>query len=69
MVDDNLERGDIENAMLNGEIDKKLTQDVRGTRYRIAGTALDGRSLHVICRFKETGNLIIINVYALSEEP
>ena len=68
MVDDNLERADIENAILTGEINKKLTADARGTRYRIAGTALDGRNLHVVCRFKETGDLIIITVYALSEE-
>jgi hypothetical protein len=37
MADDRLERSDIEHAILRGKIDKKLTQDVRGTRYRIAG--------------------------------
>jgi len=29
MVDDNLERADIENAILTGEVDKRLTADVR----------------------------------------
>ncbi|MGA1865499.1 MAG: DUF4258 domain-containing protein [bacterium] len=41
---------------------------MRGTRYRIEGSAKDGRTIHVICRFKEYGILIIITVYALSEE-
>ena len=65
MVDDSLERTDIENAIFKGRIEKKLTQDSRGTRYRIEGSALDGRSIHVVCRFREDESLIIITVYAL----
>ncbi len=65
MLDDELEREDIENAILKGRIEKKLTEDIRGTRYRIEGPARDGRSIHVICRFKEHGNLIVITAYAL----
>ncbi len=66
MLDDDLERKDIENAILNGSMDKKLTQDVRGTRYRIEGPAMDGRLIHVLCRFNEFANLIIIiTVYSL----
>lgn len=65
MIDDNLERKDIENAILSGRIEKKLTQDIRGTRYRIEGPAIDGRIIHVLCRFKESVNLLIITVYAL----
>ena len=65
MLDDDLERKDIENAILNGTINKKLTMDIRGTRYRIEGPAMDGRRIHVLCRFKEKSNLIIITVYAL----
>ena len=37
MADDKLERTDIENAIFKGRIEKKLTQDIRGTRYRIEG--------------------------------
>jgi hypothetical protein len=66
--DDGLERPDIENAILKGSIEKKLTEDIRDTRYRIEGSAKDGRMIHVVCRFKEGGNLVIITVYALSEE-
>lgn len=32
MLDDDLERKDIENAILKGRIDKKLTEDIRGMR-------------------------------------
>ncbi len=65
MSDDDLERKDIENAILYGRIEKKMTHDIRGTRYRIEGPAEDGRLIQVICRFKESENLIIITVYAL----
>jgi hypothetical protein len=65
MAEDGLERTDVENAILNGAIDKKLTRDIRGTRYRIAGPATDGRSVRVVCRFKEVGGLIIITVYTV----
>ena len=65
MFDDNLERHDIVSAVLKGRIDRKLTRDIRGTRYRIEGPARDGRIIHVICRFKEDSNLIIITAYVL----
>ena len=63
MAEDKFERPDVENAILKGAIDKKLTHDPRGTRYRIEGPANDGRLMHVLCRFRETGSLIIITVY------
>jgi hypothetical protein len=65
MLDDDLDREDVENAILEGRIEKKMTQDVRGTRYRIEGLARDGRLIHVVCRFREESSLIIITVYAL----
>jgi len=65
MLDDELERRDIENAILKGNIEKKLTEDARGSRYRIEGPARDGRIIHVVCRFKEHGDLIVITAYAL----
>ena len=68
MLDDSLERDDIEHAILKGRIQKKLSHDIRGTRYRIEGPSKDGRQVHVICRFKEDGNLIIITVYEVTEE-
>lgn len=67
MIDDYLERRDIETAILQGQIETIMTHDTRGTRYRIEGSTIDGRLIHVICRFRENGSLIIITVYALGE--
>ncbi len=68
MAADGFERKDVENAVLKGWIEKKLTHDERGTRYRLEGPARDGRMMQVICRFKAEGNLVIATVYALTEE-
>lgn len=65
---DGLERADVENAILKGKIEKKMTKDARGTRYRIEGPVKDGRKIHVVCRFDELKDLIIITVYALRNE-
>ncbi|GAK55640.1 hypothetical protein U27_02474 [Candidatus Vecturithrix granuli] len=65
MMADDLERDDLEHAILTGRIEKKLTHDLRGTRYRIEGQAYDRRWIHVICRFEETHELVIITAYAL----
>ena len=63
MVEDGLEREDVENAILGGRVWKKLTHDDRGTRYQVRGPANDGRTVDVLCRFKEIGALIVITVY------
>jgi len=63
MAEDGFERQDVESAILNGFVQKKLTRDPRGTRYRIEGPATDKRLMDVLCRFKEAGPLIIITVY------
>jgi hypothetical protein len=63
MAEDGFERFDMENAILSGFVEKKLTHDLRGTRYRVEGPAKDGRRMHVLCRFQEASLLIIITVY------
>ncbi len=68
MLDDDLERRDIEHAILKGQIEKRLTHDIRGTRYRLEGPVPDGRLIHVICRFHASRDLLIITVYALTEQ-
>ena len=68
MLEDNLERFDVEHAILKGRIEKKLTKDPRGTRYRIEGPSRDGRLIHVLCRFKERQGLLIITTYEVVEE-
>jgi len=65
MWEDNLERPDVENAILKGRIEKKMTQDFRGTRYRIEGPSLDLRTVQVICRFDDKSELLIITAYVL----
>lgn len=65
---DELERSDIEHCILTGRIERKMTRDTRGTRYRLEGTAEDNRLMHVICRFHQAKDLLIITVYALEEE-
>ena len=67
MLADNLDREDLEHAIQKGRMEKRLTQDPRGTRYRIEGPARDGRLMHVICRYKKDYSLVIITVYALEE--
>jgi uncharacterized protein YjhX (UPF0386 family) len=65
MMDDGFERADVENAILKGILEKKMTHDSRGTRYRIEGPSLSNRRMHVVCRFRAEASLIIITVYAL----
>ena len=64
MSEDNLAFADIDTAIANGRVRKKLTREPRGTRYEVAGTAIDGREVAVICRFKSTGKLLLITTYA-----
>jgi len=68
MANDLLIAIDVENAILNGSITKKLTQDPRGTRYEITGQACDGRSVSVICRIVSGEWLRIVTVFALGDE-
>ncbi len=63
MAEDGFERADMENAILAGFVQKKLTHNPRGVRYRVEGAAKDGRLMHVFCRFPEAGSLVIITVY------
>ena len=62
---DGLERSDVEQCILRGRIEKRMTKNIRGTRYRIEGPARDERLVHVICRFHEVADLLIITVYAV----
>lgn len=61
MTTDGLIFADIESAKFDGKIRRSFTRDPRGTRYDIAGRALDGREIAVICRIKATGKLIVVD--------
>ena len=65
---DGFERRDVECCILRGRIEKRMTRDIRGTRYRIEGPARDERGMHLICRFHPIKDLVIITVYALEVE-
>ena len=67
MAEDGFERRDVDSAILSGRIDRKLTHDPRGARYRIEGPAEDGRLMRVLCRFREDRSLVIITVYEKGE--
>lgn len=67
MLNDAFDRNDVEHAVFKGKIDKRMTQDPRGPRYRIEGPSKDGRLMHVMCRLDEENHLRIITVYALEE--
>ncbi len=63
MAEDALEIADIENIVLTGEMDRKLTHDPRGIRYTIVGNTKDNRRGYVVCRFLDSGTLLIITAY------
>lgn len=65
MADDDLIFPDIEEAIAKGKIRRRFTRDPRGTRYKIVGSAIDGRQIAIICRIKSTGKLMLITTYAL----
>ena len=68
MSDDELTSLDVEQAILTGKIEKRLTRDPRGVRYEVVGRALDGRSVAVVCRIPTAEWLRIITVYDRDRE-
>ena len=67
MDEDSLTVADVESVILTGQIVRRLTDDPRGPRMEIGGSALDGRVAHVVCRFIETELLRIITAYVPEE--
>ena len=67
MANDDLVFTDIEMAIANGYINRIFSDDPRGARYEIRGTASDGRMVAVICRLKETGKLLFITTWEVYE--
>jgi hypothetical protein len=65
MSEDGLSMLDVENAVLTGSLSRRFTKDPRGPRYEVAGSALDGRRIGVVCRFLPSGVLRILTVYAI----
>jgi hypothetical protein len=61
---DNFDILDIEAAILTGEVEQKLTQDPRGTRYVVTGMATDEATpVGVVVRFVERDELLVLTEY------
>jgi hypothetical protein len=68
MAEDGLDIFDVESAIAGGQVTRMETDDPRGARYTIVGTAVNGRThVAVIGRFKETGIFLVITVYSVNE--
>jgi hypothetical protein len=63
LAEEGFDRCDAEHAILNGFVEMTMTNDPRGTRYRVEGPAGDGRLMHVVCRFREVGSMVLIAAY------
>ena len=64
MAEDELSISDVENAILSGKITKIETDDPRGIKYIIIGSARDDKtSVGVVGRFTETTIYLFITVY------
>lgn len=59
---DSLWLRDIVDVLKSGEVDSTYTDDPRGTRYVVRGI-VDNEEVDVVCRFNNTGKLVIITVY------
>ena len=68
MAEDNLNILDVEQAILSGQIVRTEKNDPRGTKYVIAGTAVDQQTpVGVAGRFTDTGRYLIITVYEITD--
>jgi Domain of unknown function (DUF4258) len=67
MAEDFLTIEDIEEAVLNGRVSRVETDDPRGTRYIIVGTAIDRQTpVGVVGRFASNGRYLVITVYEVT---
>ncbi len=67
MAEDFLTIEDVEEAVLNGRVSRVETDDPRGTRYIIVGTAIDRQTpVGVVGRFASNGRYLVITVYEVT---
>ena len=68
MAEDDLDILDVEQAVLNGQIERTEKGDVRGTKYTIEGTARDEQTpVGVVGRSTDTGHFLIITVFEITD--
>lgn len=63
METDDLTILDAEYAIAHGKIRKKETDDPRGARWEIVGSAEDGREVGVVVRMMQPDSVLVITVY------
>lgn len=59
-VDDDFDIYDVEHGILNGKIRRTWPRE---EKYEIVGSALDGRSVGIVCRITRAGKVRVITVY------
>jgi len=63
---DGLDVLDVEAAALTGRMEQVLTDDPRGVRYVVVGTACDlATPVGIVVRFRENDQLLIVTVYEI----
>ena len=67
MSEDDLVAEDLESIILTGQIARKFTKDLRGTRYEVLGETAEGRHGRIVCRFLPSGVFLIITAYVEEE--
>ena len=68
MAEDDLDILDIEEAVLNGRVVRKVSRDPLGPKYTVEGLALDGEKVvGIVGRFLSTSRFLIITVYEVHE--
>ncbi len=68
MVEDDLGIGDIEQALLNGELVTTAIHDPRGPKYTVIGLAEDqATEVGIVGRFTDMDTYRIITVYEVTE--
>ncbi len=68
MDEDGLDEADVQQVIMRGSLSTKLTDDPRGTRFVVRGTARNQDcEIEVVCRFLPSGMLRMITVYKLEE--
>jgi hypothetical protein len=66
MDEDGFTLYDLEHAILSGTVvERQRDRVTREAKYRLRGTAADGRAMEIITKLSVTGRLVMITVYEL----
>lgn len=69
LAEDDLDVNDLEAAVASGEIISSTSDDLRGTRYTLAGPSVDGTSrVGIVGRITSTGVFLVITAFAVSQD-